>query len=525
LAGAADPPAELTWEHLESQGATIARVEVLPQNVFDPAKKGEKHWVGKAANFIHITTRRQVVEREFLFCAGEKVDARRIFETERNLRNLDFIREAAIVPVLEEDGSVTARVTTWDAWSLKLSGKYNQAGDNNAWNLKLHEANLLGFGKGVEFAYAKDVERTTRTLGYTDPRLFGTRWRFEAEYQDLSDGRTRRLLMERPFFSLETRWSAVTEWGRQESLLHLYNGGNLLYTAPSRMEDSRAGAGWAYSLSGRNALRLGFEFRWSGALYGPPTAARPGPLPPPILTDRRFRGPVLLWSLVQDHYEKFRDMKTVGFTEDYDLGWEMKAGLGCFSKGMGSYEDATYLELEAKKAWKAGENTLFLLESESRARRQADGWYDTITDTRLILYNRSLPRQTLAAYAGIQGGTRPDPEDWVYLGGFDGLRGYPDHYRAGDRSWTASFEDRIITPWVLWGIAQIGFVAYVDAGAIRQFSDGRWSPVYADVGAGLRLGDLKSAFGKVWLLTVAAPLRREPGMDRYQFVFGNVIRF
>lgn len=481
--------------------------------------------MGRAANFIHVATKKRVVERELLFAAGETVDARRIRETERNLRALPFIREAAIVPVLGEDGSVTARVTTWDAWSLKLSGKYNQAGDSNAWNLKLHEVNLLGYGKAVEVAYAKDTERTTRRLGYRDPRLFGTRWSLEAQYEDLSDGTAKRFSLERPFFSLETRWSAVAEADREETLLHIYDGGHLLYTAPSRLDEARAGAAWAYSVSGRTAFRLGMEYRWSEAIYGPPSAARQGIAPPPALTDRRFRGPVLLWSFVQDRFAAFRDMKTIGFTEDYDLGWQVKAGLGYFAKSLGSLQDATYLELEVEKSWHPGDPTLLILESKSRARVQEGGWFDAITDTHLTLYNRSLPHQTLAGYLGVTGGTRPDPEDWVYLGGFDGIRGYPDHFRVGDRSWQASFEDRIITPWVLWGIAQIGFVAYVDAGAIRSFADGRWSPVYADVGAGLRLGDLKSAFGKVWLLTVAAPLRREPGMDRYQFVFGNVIRF
>jgi hypothetical protein len=515
----------MTWEELEARGATIAAIDVRPQDVFDPSKKHEHHWLARAANAIHIATRPRVVEREILFKAGERVDARRIRETERNLRNLDFIREASIEPVIEQDGSITARVTTWDSWSLKLSGKYNEAGGNNAWNLKLHEVNLFGYGKGIEFAYAKDIERITRRLSYADPRVFGSRWSLDANIEDLSDGKARYLKVERPFFALETKWYALATGSRLDSDLHLYDDGHLLFTAPSRVKEARFGGAWAYLVSGRRSFRLGLEYRMSQAAYDPVTTVRAGYLPEPDLQDRRFRGPVLLWSFVEDRFETFKNMRTMGFTEDFDLGWQVKAGLGYYARSFGSYEDATYLELQAEKSWRLGEPTLLVMESKSRARIQGDGWYDTVTDTHLALYNRSLPWQTLAAYAGVFGGTRPDPEDWIYIGGFDGLRGYPDHFRAGDRSWQASFEDRVITPWVLWGIAQIGFVAYVDAASIRQFPDSRWSPVYADVGAGLRVGDLKSAFGKVWLFTIAAPLKREPGMDRYQFVFGNVIRF
>lgn len=514
-----------TWEDLESQRATIALIEIRSEDVFDPTKKTEGHWLGRAANAIHVATKARIIERELLFRAGEKVDARRIRETERNLRALTYIREATIVPVLAEDGSVTARVTTWDAWSLKLSGKYNQAGGENAWNLKISEVNLFGLGKAVEVAFARDIERDTRRLGYRDPRLLGSRWMLDLRYEDLSDGEERYAKLERPFFALETRWSALAYASRQESTLHLYDNGHKVYTAPSRLEEEKGGASWAYRIAGRRAFRIGLEFQWSEALYGPVARIRPDPLPVPALEDRRFRGPVLRWSFVEDRYATFRDMKTVGFTEDYDLGWQVEAGLGYFAESLGSFEDATFLELEVEKSWHPGDPTLLVLESMSHARIQGGGWTDAITETHLALYNRSLPYQTLAGYAGVTGGTRPDPENWVYLGGFDGLRAYPNHFRAGDRSWQVSFEDRIITPWVLWGIAQVGFVAYVDAGAIRQFEGGRWSPVYGDVGAGLRLGDLKSAFGKVWLLTVAVPLRREPGVDSYQFVFGNVIRF
>jgi len=41
-----------------------------------------------------MQTRRGVVSRELLFAVGEPVNARRIRETERNLRRYAFIRDA-----------------------------------------------------------------------------------------------------------------------------------------------------------------------------------------------------------------------------------------------------------------------------------------------------------------------------------------------------------------------------------------------------------------------------------------------
>jgi len=52
-----------------------------------------------------------------------------------------------------------------------------------------------------------------------------------------------------------------------------------------------------------------------------------------------------------------------------------------------------------------------------------------------------------------------------------------------------------------------------------------WSRTYTDVGVGLRLGNLKSSLGRVILLSVAAPLNREPYQSKVQFTIGNTVRF
>ena len=40
----------------------------------------------------------------------------------------------------------------------------------------------------------------------------------------------------------------------------------------------------------------------------------------------------------------------------------------------------------------------------------------------------------------------------------------------------------------------------------------------------LRIGNLRSSVGRVIVLSVAVPLVKEPGMDNYQIVVGNVLR-
>ncbi|HEX7553726.1 MAG TPA: hypothetical protein VF378_09235, partial [Geothrix sp.] len=129
------------------------------------------------------------------------------------------------------------------------------------------------------------------------------------------------------------------------------------------------------------------------------------------------------------------------------------------------------------------------------------------------------------AYVQLDAVDRPDPEKLIYLGGLDGMRGYGNYLLQGDRRWMASLEERVITSINWLGILQLGFVMYADGGAIRRTDTGEWSRTYVDVGGGLRLGNLKSSVGRVILITIAFPLVRDPGMERHQYVVGNIVKF
>jgi hypothetical protein len=517
--------AAAAWEELEAKGAVIAGIEVRIQDVFDTSKPDERHWVARAANFVHIETRKSVVARELLFKAGEKVDARLIHETERNLRELEFVRDAAIIPEGEADGTVWARVEVKDAWSLKGGLKYGHVGGQTTWRFRVHEVNLLGLGKQLILGHQEDPERTTDEIAYTDPQLFGSRWTLQANYQKLSDGKGKLLRVERPYYALGVPWSLGAEAASQESILTLYDRGQAVFSVPGRLTSASLFYSRAYALRDRTAFRLGAEFRVGQARYGALSILRAGWLPEPDLRDRRLRGLAVTWSVVQDRFQSYENMAKVSRVEDYNLGWFADVSLGFFSTALGSSENAPFVGFKVAKGWLATPQTLLLLDVQGQGRRPSSGWEGVLSTGSLTLYDQHLPWQTLAANLVLDAALRPDPEQWLYLGGPEGLRGYDSWMAAGDRRWVFSVEDRVVTPWRLWGLAQVGFVAYADAGAIRTFDTGSWTRTYADVGLGLRFGNLKSAFGSVFVLTVAVPLVKEPGVDSYQIVVGNVVRF
>lgn len=519
-ARAADDP----WAKYEAAGARIGALRIVTSNVFDTSKPEESHWLARAANFIHITTRESVIREALLFKMGDPVNAAAIHETERLLRSLSWVQDATIEPVEIEPGSVQAVVKVHDGWSLMASLKYNHAGGETNWRIRVHEVNFLGFGKDLLLSHESDPERTTDEIGYRDPLLFGSRWTLDLGYATLSDGRSGRFMLERPFYELSANWSAGVRAASTQDVEYLYDDNDKVYAFPAKLTDVTLYARWQYAFANRTAWRAGVELRAMDASYGALSVLEPYPLPAPDLAPRRFRGILGYWGVSQDRFATYRNLQYMAHTEDINLGWDAEVHAGWMGKALGSYEDAWYGEFTAHKGTLLSDSSLLIFDGAGHGFKTGGGSQDVYTDLSFSFYNQSLPMQTLAANLELTVGSNLYPEDAIYIGGFDGLRGYPYRYRTGDRRWLFSAEDRIVTPWTFWGLVQVGFVAYVDAGAIRTF-DGHFTKTYADVGGGLRFGNLKSTFGRVFLLTVAVPLVKDPGLDSYQIVAGTVIRF
>jgi hypothetical protein len=232
----------------------------------------------------------------------------------------------------------------------------------------------------------------------------------------------------------------------------------------------------------------------------------------------------LACGVVQDRFRSFRNLRSIESTEDLNLGWEGSVAAGWSAPALGADREALLLDGSLKRATALGDHLVLAGEAGGRGRIEGGAARDARVEARFSVYATGLPFQTVAVDLTATLGRRPDPENVLYIGGFDGLRGYPTHYRAGESRWLLTAEERVITPWRLWGIAQVGFVAYAEAGAVERPGRG-WTRTYADVGAGLRFGNLKGTVNRVVTLTVSAPLAHEPGLPSWQVVAGETLPF
>ena len=273
------------------------------------------------------------------------------------------------------------------------------------------------------------------------------------------------------------------------------------------------------------AVRLGGGLDMRQSRYGPNQTLDAGTLPAPRLRDRLLRGAHVSWSLYEDRFHTFRDLAGMTHSEDFNLGWEVGLELGRHLKSLGSDVDAHFFRATAAKGWAPGATSLVLFRAKGEGRHDSGDWQDASLNLALTAYHQGFRAQTQAVHVQVDAVHRPEPENDLYLGGMEGLRGYANHLLLGDRRWLASLEERLNTSYDWLGILRLGFVAYADGGAIRRADTGRWSRTYVDVGGGLRLGNLKSSTGRVFLLTVAYPLVRDPGTEHHQFVVTDVVTF
>ncbi|HEX7342232.1 MAG TPA: hypothetical protein VF269_08155 [Rhodanobacteraceae bacterium] len=279
-------------------------------------------------------------------------------------------------------------------------------------------------------------------------------------------------------------------------------------------------------LNGVTALRAGLAVDDEHYRYGMPVAVTPGLLPAPIPYPRTLAGIGPVVSLHQDRYASFENIRGVGRAEDYNLGWDASVQILADSPALGSSASGPDLSLGASKGFEPWRSWLVLTQATWSGRHVGGVWHNQALNIAGTAYGQMWPWQTLVFHADIASLLHPDPEDRLYIGGADALRGYPNFYATGDRRVRVTIADRIVTPIIWLHTFQVGFVAFTDNARIDHAAGTGRSRWYSTVGGGLRLGNLRGSSNPVLYFTLALPLHAPPDVRRRPvFAVGDVVTF
>jgi hypothetical protein len=510
---------------MEAAGAVIGKIDIDIRNIFDESDARETNGLFVLANRLHIRTKRSTVKAQLLFASGDKYRGRVLAETERALRLLTYIYDARVVPVRYADGKVDVKVITKDVWTLSPGVSFGRTGGTNQTKLNLQDTNFLGWGKTLQITRGSDVDRTSDTIQWMDPNVFGSRWTTALAYSDSSDGSERSLQVIRPFYSLDAPWSTKITALSFDRTVSRYNLGEIV----DQFNDNET----AYELSGGISngyvdgwtKRLTFGMRYDRNIFLPtPATSLPAQQLPP---DRTLSYPFVGFDILQDKYRKVGDENQIGRTEDLYFGTEITGEVGLSNGAFGADRNAIMLAAKALRGIELTELQQLFLTSDFASRIEDGRARNLIADGAAKYYWRW--REDWLLYAGLSATVTDalDPDMQLLLGGDNGLRGYPLRYESGTSRALFTVEQRFYTDWYPFRLVRVGGAIFADVG--RTWGNGvigNSDPgLLRDVGFGLRLGNTRSGLGNVLHIDFAFPLNDIAGIQRFQFLVQTMQSF
>ncbi|MBX3619535.1 MAG: hypothetical protein KF891_06045 [Rhizobacter sp.] len=496
----------------------VGAIHIKRLDVFDTSLPEEDKALFRLANALHIDTRESTLRQLLLFKTGDNFDPRLLQETERVMRSTGYLRDAVIRPLACVNGEAEIEVLVQDVWTLKPGVSFSRKGGKNSTSIGIEDSNLFGLGTQLALDLKSGVDRNTRVLSYHDPLLGGRRLDLRGEYARNSDGSVNALGLERPFYALDTHWSAGISGRRETRIDSAYEQGQVVGQYQTRERIGKVYAGHS------QGLQDGWVTRWSGGWTHDEHLATP--IVSDTMTtvtapaDRRLVYPWVGVELVQDAFQETRNQDQIGKTEDVALGWHVQASFGLARPAFGADRNAGVFGLTFSKGLQPWPGHTFLFDGSAVGRWEHEGLAGTLFSGSARYYLRQSMRRSFFMSLAADRAVNPDADQQVLLGGDSGLRGYPLRYQSGKGRWLFTAEQRWFTEWYPFRLFNVGGAVFYDMGRAWDQDARTQTPqgLLRDVGLGLRLGNSRSAIGSVVHIDLAFPLDGDASIKKVQLI-------
>ena len=334
---------------------------------------------------------------------------------------------------------------------------------------------------------------------------------------DNSDGKSNLVSVVRPFYALDTRWSAggwALDDDRRSALYVL--GDEAAEYQHERIYQTLFG-GWS------KGLQNGWVRRWTAGLVRDDNRFSSVPdatLPPEIPEDRNLRYGFVGLEIIEDQYETSRNRDQMGRTEDFYLGARLSAALGWSDESIGADRDALIFSARANRGFGSLDKTALLLSASTDGRVESGHAVNSLLTVDARYYRTQSEKRLFFATLSATLGHSLDIDNPVQIGGDSGLRGYPLRYQSGDSKMLVTIEQRYFTDWYPFRLVRIGGAIFADAGRVwgRDPLQGRRFDWLSDVGFGFRFAPTRSSSGKMVHVDIAFPLGGDESIDSVQFL-------
>lgn len=498
------------------QGKPIRHIRHLTLPVFNPNNPDENNALYRAVNYLHIPTRTTAVHRQLLIHVGESLDPDRIHESERILRGANYLYDAMILPERVCDDGVDLLVVVRDIWTLQPAANFSRTGGQNHTSIGISDDNIFGYGHGLKLSYDKDPARSGVVLAYNSHNLFDGHTQLQLDHAKNNDGRGDHMLLERPFYALDTHYAGGIEASENIRYDTITSNGVATneYQHQTRFTEAYTGIS--------SGLQDGLVHRWRAGItrtsdrYDQQLSGYTDPLP----EDRLLVYPWLEYERLENNFVTTLNLSQMFRNEDINIGegWRIRAGMT--SSALGSTTDAIVSAADYQNTVSIGTHHL-LRNSVSasaywneRTGRPENTLLGATTNYDFFIDDNNRWHAMLGADTGVN----LDDVNMLTAGGDINLRGYPSSWQRGDRRVIATVERRHFYQAHPLNLFRLGSALFLDAGQAWD-STGvitQSDRVLVDVGIGLRINSSKARPDHVIHADIAFPLTERGGVNGVQ---------
>lgn len=487
------------------QGKIITSVKFKELDVFGPTfedtARVSKTKLGEWGNKLHTKTNQNIIRKNVLFSPGDTLDADRLLENERIIRNLPYIKDArfAVIQNPVDTNEVELLVLTKDVFSFGIDVDFKGA---KSASVEMYNQNILGIGHQIS---AKIVGNT-----YEDPYVgvetFYTINNIGGNFVNLSLGYVNTYLKEGIQFDFDKEFLLyTTKWAGGLSYYRLYrsdrlNGGDPLRVDQLNFRTIDGWAGHAFELNKNNPSK-NVQLVVSGRVRHLKYYERPEP----GADDKQYFTNSNLYlgsiSLSRRNYVRDQLVYSYGITEDIPKGYLHEWVVG--------YEKNEFIKRWYSHLYFSSGNFLpnkagYLFSSFGiggffNVRHFEQGQSEFKVNYISPLFR--IGSQQLRQFIGVKylyGINRFDQEE-LYLNNSSGIRGFSSKNVAGKQRLSLTLESVFFQRWNLldfnfafFGFGDLGFVGPENETIYKQ-------KLYSGLGVGVRIRNENLVFNTLQL--------------------------
>ena len=373
---------------------------------------------------------------------------------------------------------------------------FRRSGGANTTHFELQDINFLGTGKGISLL-ARELRgphrqpRSATTTRASSAPTGGSTWPTPTTATAPSSS----LSLERPFYSLDTRWALGVQATLDDRVDPLYDRGHVSERFQHRQDVLGVYAGLSPGLADRQhpplarrllrrarPLRPGRGLRPAGACC---RATAPWPTPGSS------------YDYLQDGYFTARDMDRIQRTEDVNVGRQFHLRLGYSSTAWGGTLNRVVTDTSAVDRLAArARGSSCSPSSRGSARFGGGGAENLLIGGSLRYYVRDFGDNLFYAALGGDVGPQARPRAPAPAGRRHGAARLPPALPPGGPRLLLTLEQRFFSSRELFHLVHFGAAVFFDAGS-AWFEDGDGKvaadrKLLKDVGLGLRFGSSRS---------------------------------